>query len=232
MKKLISIISIILAMCLMVSCGNVNETVTSVTSSTSVTEITTQTTLQTVSTTGNGGGGGCAILLSFYTYDEYKEYMDTHSLPADFVRYESLSQIGEFYAFVNLDDYDDIEHTEKYMYSFTDSNDFIVSISFEKIDSSKISTEEYIFLSEKPVDYRKLSSYQKGIVNVDGMKYWYINGELSSIELIYGDTEIIISGTGMLDDYPVNDEDTFMSRLLSPATAKAAAAELVTALTK
>ena len=237
MKKLISIISIILAMCLMVSCGNVNETVTSVTSSTSVTEITTETTNATVSTTGTSIPNSTTIattdpmgeqyLLTKENYSLYLSFLNSNNVPKDFITYDQISDIGIFSHFVCLSNADlgDYSH---YVYFVKDNNDFNLSVYVERIEDI-ISTEN-VLMNENPLDYRNISTEEKGVIIANGVKYVYVKGQLFSIDIQYGNFKITLDGNLM--DYPANGADTFMSRLLSPSTAKAAAAEFFTAIAK
>ena len=264
MKKIISIISIILVICLMVSCGNVNETVTSgtdVTSDTSVTETTTaanttvsttdvittihntsaasvqtaQTTLQTVATTGTSIPNSTTItttdpmgeqyLLTKENYSLYLSFLNSNNVPKDFITYDQISDIGIFSHFVCLSNADlgDYSH---YVYFVKDNNDFNLSVYVERIEDI-ISTEN-VLMNENPLDYRNISTEEKGVIIANGVKYVYVKGQLFSIDIQYANLKITLDGNLM--DYPTNGADTFMSRLLSPATAKAAAAELVASI--
>ena len=80
-------------------------------------------------------------------------------------------------------------------------------------------------MNENPLDYRNISTEEKGVIIANGVKYVYVKGQLFSIDIQYANLKITLDGNLM--DYPANGADTFMSRLLSPSTAKAAAAELV-----
>ncbi|MBE6655066.1 MAG: hypothetical protein E7608_06375 [Ruminococcaceae bacterium] len=240
MKKVTPIISIILAMCCMTSCGNVNETVTNGTSSTSVTEITTETTTAantTVSTTVTSIPNSTTIattdpmgeqyLLTKENYSLYLSFLNSNNIPKDFITYDQISDIGIFSHFVCLSNADlgDYSH---YVYFVKDNNDFNLSVYVERIEDI-ISTEN-VLMNENPLDYRNISTEEKGVIIANGVKYVYVKGQLFSIDIQYGNFKITLDGNLM--DYPTNGEDTFISRLLSPATAKAAAAEFVIALAK
>ncbi len=257
MKKFISIISIILAMCIMVSCGNVSETVTN---GTSDTEITTETTNAIVSTTGvtttientstapvqttqtsvtattakteattANVVNGCDVTVTIVDYDEYVSFITTMGMPDSFMTYEELSFLGSFKAFI-CPPFASAKELTQYMYDFKDSNGYDIAIDIRPV-KNQISTENILMLNNV-TDYRKLSSDERGVATINGLTYSYVKGSLLTIEFVYENMQFVISGNSVLSDYPVNGEDTFMSRLLSPATAKAAAAEFVTALAK
>ena len=266
MKKFISIISIILAVFILVSCGNVDETVTSgtdVTSDTSVTETTTAanttvsttgvtttientstapvqttqttvtsttktTTVKTESTTVNVAGG-CAISVTIEDYDEYISFITSIGMPDSFVTYDELSFLGSFKAFI-CPPFASAKELTQYIYEFKDSNGYDIAISIKPMNN-QISTENILMLNNV-TDYRKLSSEEKGVAIINGFTYCYVKGNLLSIKFVYENMQFVITGNSVLSDYPTNGTDTFMSRLLSPATAKAAAAEFVTALAK
>ena len=260
MKKFISIISIILAMCLMVSCGNVSEPVTSgtdVTSDTSVTETTTaanttvsttgvittientstapvQTTQTTVTatteittakieaTTANVVNG-CEVSVTIEDYDEYISFITSMGMPVSFVTYDELSFLGSFKAFI-CPPFASAKELTQYIYDFKDSNGYDIAIDIRPIKNT-ISTDNILMLDDVK-DYRYLSSDERGIFTTNGLTYQYLKGELSCIEFKYNDMQFVITGNSVLSDYPINGDDTFMSKLLSADTAKDAAAQL------
>ena len=260
MKKFISIISIILAMCLMVSCGNVSEPVTSgtdVTSDTSVTETTTaanttvsttgvittientstapvQTTQTTVTatteittakieaTTANVVNG-CEVSVTIEDYDEYISFITSMGMPVSFVTYDELSFLGSFKAFI-CPPFASAKELTQYIYDFKDSNGYDVAIAIQPMNN-QISTENILMLNNV-TDYRKLSSEEKGVATINGFTYCYVKGNLLSIKFVYENMQFVITGNSVLSDYPINGDDTFMSKLLSADTAKDAAAQL------
>ena len=260
MKKFISIISIILAMCLMVSCGNVSEPVTSgtdVTSDTSVTETTTaanttvsttgvittientstapvQTTQTTVTatteittakieaTTANVVNG-CEVSVTIEDYDEYISFITSMGMPDSFVTYDELSFLGSFKAFI-CPPFASAKELTQYIYDFKDSNGYDVAIAIQPMNN-QISTENILMLNNV-TDYRKLSSEEKGVATINGFTYCYVKGNLLSIKFVYENMQFVITGNSVLSDYPINGDDTFMSKLLSADTAKGAAAQL------
>ena len=258
MKKLISIISIILAVCLIVSCGNVNETVTSGTNATinasttettadttvSTTDVTTAventstapaqtvqttvaattkaTTAKTEATTGSVAGG-CEISVTIEDYDEYISFITSMGMPDSFITYDELSFLGNFKMFI-CPPFASAKELTQYIYDFKDSNGYDVVIAIQPV-RNQISTENILMLNNV-TDYRKLSSEEKGVATINGLTYRYVKGKLLTIEFVYEDMQFVISGNSVLSDYPVNGEDTFMSKLLSADTAKDAAAQL------
>jgi hypothetical protein len=140
-----------------------------------------------------------------------------------FMTYEELSFLGSFKAFI-CPPFASAKELTQYIYDFKDSNGYDIAIDIRPIKNT-ISTDNILMLDDVK-DYRYLSSDERGIFTTNGLTYQYLKGELSCIEFKYNDMQFVISGNGMLSDYPVNGEDTFMSKLLSPATAKAAAAQL------
>ena len=258
MKKLISIISIILAVCLIVSCGNVNETVTSGTNATinasttettadttvSTTDVTTAventstapaqtvqttvaattkaTTAKTEATTGSVAGG-CEISVTIEDYDEYISFITSMGMPDSFITYDELSFLGNFKMFI-CPPFASAKELTQYIYDFKDSNGYDIAIDIRPIKNT-VSTDNILMLDDVK-DYRYLSSDERGIFTTNGLTYRYLKGELSCIEFKYNDMQFVISGNGMLSDYPVNGVNTFMSKLLSADTAKDAAAQL------
>lgn len=242
MKKLTPIISIILAMCLMVSCGNVNETVTETINTTDTTVVTTadstttsnisvQTTEPNVQTTGSSISGGEHATVTIDNYNEYLAFINSNDMPDDFITYDIFSDIGVFRTFI-CEPFTMRAECKEYIYVVEDDNGYSIMFSIE-LDEKELVTENYIFMPDNISDYRFVE-YDKVVHSmVNNLKYSYARGKLFAITALFGNMKIVmtISG-GRFENYPINGEDTFMSRLLSPATAKAAAAEFVTALTK
>ena len=264
MKKFISIISIILAICLMASCGNVSETVTSGTDATinasttettadtaaSTTDVTTaventstapvQTTQITVASTTKTAtakteettgsvASGCEISVTIEDYDEYVSFITSMGMPDSFMTYEELSFLGNFQTFI-CEPFTTGDECKEYIYVVEDDNGYSVMLSIELAEKELV-TENYIFMSDNISDYRfvEYDNVVHSIVN--DLKYSYARGKLFAITALFGNIKIVmtISG-GRFENYPVNGEDTFMSKLLSADTAKGAAAELVASI--
>ena len=240
MKKLISIISIILAVCLTASCGNVNETVTEATNTTCATVVTTtdsttkldiaiQTTETNVQTTGSSISGGEHATVTIDNYDEYLSFVKSNDMPDDFITYDIFSDFGKFQTFI-CEPFTTGDECKEYIYVVEDDNGYSVMFSIELAEKELV-TENYIFMSDNISDYRfvEYDNVVHSIVN--DLKYSYARGKLFAITALFGNIKIVmtISG-GRFENYPINGADTFISRLLSPATAKAAAAELVASI--
>ncbi len=198
------------------------------TTQTTVTATTKTTTAKTESTTVNVAGG-CAISVTIEDYDEYISFITSMGMPDSFVTYDELSFLGSFKAFI-CPPFASAKELTQYIYDFKDSNGYDIAIDIRPIKNT-ISTDNILMLDDVK-DYRYLSSDERGVFTTNGLTYQYLRGELSCIEFKYNDMQFVISGNGMLSDYPVNGEDTFMSRLLSADTAKDVATQLAASITE
>lgn len=162
---------------------------------------------------------------NYPVYDESyeKSWNGNGGLPDNFVTYDKISHIGEFDGFIYLSNVISGDNST-YMYTLIDENGYNVNITFKLNDDT--SATENILSAENIDDFRHVSSDVTSSVFVDGVKYTYVKGNLLYIENVYRDMTIIIWGDSVLSDYPINGEETFISRLLDPSKASAAISEL------
>ena len=254
MKKLLTLI-LVISVLFMASCGNAGVSETTESTKASTTETTADTTVstadvtttventstahvQTVQTTvasttktttakteatTGSVAIGCATSVTIEDYYEYISFITSMGMPDSFITYDELSFLGSFKAFI-CPPFASAKELTQYIYDFKDSNGYDIAIDIRPIKNT-VSTDNILMLDDVK-DYRYLSSDERGIFTTNGLTYRYLKGELSCIEFKYNDMQFVISGNGMLSDYPVNGEDTFMSKLLSADTAKDAAAQL------
>lgn len=157
-------------------------------------------------------------------FASYSEYINTHSLPDDFIYYSALSDLGEFEGFTCWP----FDYTE-YDYFLTDANGYslLLIIKHKTFDITEIETRKTLLSEENMTDLWRHPSGTSGYIVKNGCVFDYINGELLSI--MWGSGNISFT---MTIDLPANKEtetngkDTLVNRLLDIGTSTTAIAEL------
>lgn len=161
-----------------------------------------------------------APLLTLSSIEEYEKFIDKVRLPADFLFYEDIKEIGEFECLVIKSYYDTGEYN-KVFYTLRDSEGNRLSLNYAPYDSKEEEDTSIITSGINAENLRKLNNTQNGIYISNGIQYKYVSGLLLSVSWITGNYQITITGDSMLSDYPQDISGTFASALLAVETAKA-----------
>ena len=162
--------------------------------------------------------------VSFYSEEEYNNFIRSQKLPKNFVTYDKLSMIGDFDSLVILSvskgDY------SSYMYSFIDASGHELTL-YVNHDLSKSDSGSETSLTKKPItveinskDMRKIDGENSGFYEHKGFIYKYVSGKLLSVVWVSEGVEYTLCGSMMLSDYPDN-RSTFVGKLLNLQTASA-----------
>lgn len=157
------------------------------------------------------------------TDEEYMEFLRRQDPAIGFVKYRDIRSLGEFSEFGYVGDtggyvYNYMFYHEYTYYTVTDENNIRISIEITRKNSYLHS--RYHHLEEQPItqssdttDMRLLSTAENGALQRGSLLYIYLDGKLSDIIFSLGDTCFHISGD--LDTYPMDGEETIVSRMLS-----------------
>lgn len=140
-------------------------------------------------------------------YEEYLKVIDQLDVPGYFVRYEHIQVLGIFEYYTGA-------YNDYYAYySFVDTNGYEGSLSVAQ-KSLLDHSETFLTMPAGLSDMGSLPGDAKGTVLRGPLHYIYSGGRLICICWVAGDIEFTLSGD-ILDDYPMDAEETICSRLLS-----------------
>ena len=190
-------------------------TVENVTDSIDTSDSTEESTDPTEQSTQTSTGNGETITYTFDSRKEYDDFINTISLPDNFIHCDKLKQFGEFKSIVFLTDIYSGDFSQ-YLYSFVDETGYRVSLYIRS------NPEDYHFHSDKDkytcidsvgsTDMRYIKEYTKGtyLYYYEDLKYTYVSGQLISIEWIYEEIEYTL----LFHGFP-KESSTFISMLLN-----------------
>lgn len=157
-------------------------------------------------------------LLTLNTYDEYLNFIGSAELPAEFVAYEEISNLGEFKSFVCLSEAR-VNDFSSCMYTLFDESQsqFVLYVDIGSQETvPPVSTVTAVNRS----NMRSLvNSIDSGSFVVSGMEYKYLGGKLHTISWFKDNVRYTLSGDSMLGDYPENTTTTAVAKLLDLETA-------------
>lgn len=194
---------------------NVTDSIDTSDSTEESTDPTEQTTEHTEQSTQTSTGNGETITYTFDSRKEYDDFINTISLPDNFIHCDKLKQFGEFKSIVFLTDIYSGDFSQ-YLYSFVDETGYRVSLYIRS------NPEDYHFHSDKDkytcidsvgsTDMRYIKEYTKGtyLYYYEDLKYTYVSGQLISIEWIYEEIEYTL----LLHGFP-EESSMFISMLLN-----------------
>lgn len=166
----------------------------------------------------NDGLTGEVPLLTLETYDEYLNFIGSAELPAEFVAYEEISNLGEFQLFVCLSEAR-LNNFSSCMYTLFDESqsEFVLYVD---IGSQEAIPSESTVTDINGSNMRSLvNSTDSGSFIVSGMEYKYVGGKLLSIAWFKDNVRYTLSGDSMLGDYPENATTTTVAKLMNIETA-------------
>lgn len=180
---------------------------------------------------------GMTIDISNYTvvrYSDYVEFINKYGRSESFISYDSLKQIGKFQSFIVLSI--DSKDFSKLHYSFTDSSGFTVNLTIIDLSKRGSSIERVKPYSpelegfDSLTDLRSLGKDISGNITIEDVKYYYVKGDLLSVEWQNNNHEFILSGDGYLCEYPKDVSGTFTSTLFNRETFKKSIDSLMEAI--
>ena len=128
------------------------------------------------------------LMLHFEDLKLYRAYMEKAVLPDNFVYYDDLAAIGDFGSFSCL--HPDAVGEGKWLNTKDDDSTYYYNlIDGENAYLLFVSPKERAYLSKAEIssdrqtstDMRRLDEEQSGVLLVDTVKYYYYEGQLSSI---------------------------------------------------
>ncbi len=143
------------------------------------------------------------------SYEEYLEEIKKLDVPDFYVRYEHIRVLGDFVLFSG-------DSQSYYVhYKIIDRNGFEGSFDVKPKSFLK-DNRTYLVMPDNLADMLSLPTNESGTIRRGPLHYQYTNGKLTSILWIAGNVEFSLSGYRSLDNYPMDKEETILSRLLSP----------------
>ena len=143
--------------------------------------------------------------------------------PFNFVTFSMLDNLGSFISFLGRS----FENPELYSYGFLDENDYYYSIRiYHNKDEFTLENTPLIDAPENLEDMRCIDTDEFMCkISKNGISYFYINGELSIIRFLFGDVTFALVPSTIYGDrftnYPMDQEATFLSNILSADSTKA-----------
>ena len=219
MKKAFILSLCFLCVCIvLVSCAQTSSTTDTTQENNTIHPPTTDTTQE--NNTIHSPSSGELWTLDFVDLAEYRAYMEQADLPSNFIHYDDIAHIGEFYLFscihpefVGKENW--LRKGDKYSgyyYSLSDGNYILhidVNEEFPLLENNLISD------SLVSNDLRSLSSKASGTVLLDSAQYQYLGGELLSIKWMCDDIVFTIS----MPDSSIEAPSEFIQNLLRKETA-------------
>ena len=159
---------------------------------------------------------GDPLTLDFTDLAEYRAYMEQAKLPANFIHYDDIAYIGEFYLFSCIHPESDGKENwlknGEYYYSLSNGN-YILHIDPAK--SSELSQNNLISETIIPNDLRNLNSSVSGTVVFDSAQYQYLDGRLLSIKWTCDDVAFTLA----ISDNTLEAPSAFIQNLFNKDTA-------------
>ena len=159
---------------------------------------------------------GDPLTLDFTDLAEYRAYMEQAKLPANFIHYDDIAYIGEFYLFSCIHPESDGEENwlknGEYYYILSNGN-YILHIDPAK--SSELSQNNLISETIIPNDLRNLNSSVSGTVVFDSAQYQYLDGRLLSIKWTCDDVAFTLA----ISDNTLEAPSAFIQNLFNKDTA-------------
>ncbi|MCR5056863.1 MAG: hypothetical protein K6B54_08130 [Clostridia bacterium] len=168
------------------------------------------------------------------SYADYLKFLKEDNRSKTLISYDSLKQIGEFRSFIVLSV--NPEDFSKLYYSFTDSSGFTVNLTITDLSKRESSIEQAKSYSpelegfDSLTNLRSLGKDISGHITIEDVKYYYVKGNLLSVEWQYNNYELSLSGDGYLCEYPKDVSDTFTSTLFNRETFKKSIDSLMEAI--
>ena len=225
MKKVFSILILLVVCSLFFSCGAQHTDVSTESSDVQGIDTSLSTSDKSENQDGgslNGGGTGELAMTTRETYDEYLEFIESDRLINNFVHFETVSNLGNFIMFTtgghSTSDYGE------YWYIIKDANDFELFLKIEHSTGAaneQESTSNVIF-NVNTADLRRLDTSDSGIYEKDGICYKYFNGALHEIswEMSGIRCKLYSTSSNILADYPLeHNAQTTVATLLNTQTA-------------
>ena len=168
------------------------------------------------------------------SYADYLKFLKEDGRSKTLISYDSLKQIGKFRSFIVLSI--NPEDFSKLYYSFTDSSGFTVNLTITDLSKRESSIEQAKSYSpelegfDNLTNLRSLGKDISGNITIEDVKYYYVKGNLLSVEWQYNNYELSLSGDGYLCEYPKDVSDTFTSTLFNRETFKKSIDSLMEAI--
>lgn len=211
MKKKLTIILLLSALCLTISACNMN-TLNKVDGSDS-TEMHTDGSLDDPVVLPEKGE---SPLLTLESINEYTKYLTLSKMPIDFVTYDQIELIGDFKSLVFLSDAYSNDYSS-YMYTLIDSEGFEITLYVN--NSAEILSTVTTVTEVDTKNMRSLSNTHSGTYVSGNINYQYVSGKLISISWVNQNINYTLCGTSMLYEYPPA-ASTFVGKMLNTDTAK------------
>lgn len=145
---------------------------------------------------------------TFYNYEDYLSYLDKTDLPAEFITYEDLKPLGEFYLAT-------IPSNTAYNYSFIDSRAYHLNVWIYQNGKTGPGGKNYFAQPSDLENMLTLPDESSSSILRGPLEYVYVKGELLCILWNNGDTSFSLSGNSVLSDYPTDGEPTILDDLVS-----------------
>ena len=166
-------------------------------------------------------------LLDFTSLSKYEEYVTSNELPKNFVRYDSISQIGEFAFFVCTTFYSHGNYSY-YDYLLIDDNNYVICVKIVENYAPEVEYTAVTFVDAE--DMRTIDEIGRCVYTYSDIRYCYEEGNLCSVEWDIDTITYMISIEFRFDDrnigpesYPLDGEPTVVSKFLRLETAVEAA---------
>ena len=165
------------------------------------------------------------------TREEIESFSKSELAPAGFVMPEDLRILGEVSDVVIFLPGKDGYTYRRYLYSGVDQNDveFTVGISHYGFPGVALSTnleitQQEFSASSGMTDMTKLEERKSGWIVKNNARYFYTKGKLTSVIIYANGIEFDIKYYNDGKPYPMNEEDTWLCKVLSLDNAKATSA--------
>ena len=165
------------------------------------------------------------------TREEIEAFAKSELAPDGFVMPEDLRVVGEVTDTVIFLPGKDGYTYRRYLYSGVDQNDveFTVGISHYGFPGVALSTnleitQQEFAASSGMTDMMKLEERKSGWIVKNNVRYFYTKGKLTSVIIYANGIEFDIKYYNDGKPYPMNEEDTWLCKVLSLDNAKATSA--------
>ena len=203
MKRVISVVSLLMIVFGFLACGNTN------------TQMSTQNETQGTDSVQFAN----YELLTLEGMEEYSSFLETMPEDEEFVTYDEIKEIGDFESFVVVSPYwRDYSHC---LYGLRDNAGHKIGVYVNRMSEGEYIPEITVSHVADQTDLRQIDSDEVEHYKANGMIYTYIEGKLSTIRWYVGEYEFILNSEPWLSELTVG-ENTFVSKMLSQETAVAA----------